>query len=370
LNIAAVVAFSACVVVLLPCALFRATRKFSAYGFFISSVIFGVATWILGLLVTFQHWGGIGVFVGIIMGVIGIVPLGMLAAAFNEVWPQVGDLALGLVLTFGARMTAATLAAKADHDEVGSISNSRSEPAPIGRSAIHYATDKWRAFVRFDRIQSQQIIMTAMCVLVGGGFAVRGIFDPARYDHQQAMINFQYHPIESIVGSLLPAVILSPIGYWVFGLILRRRAAHFKVCEHCAETIKAAAKVCRYCDRDVASTRQVEVGTRQRAEEVAARPSFKAPKWLVEGLVVAAIWSVFEAALLLWAYWYGAPPTAPVFNLAPVIALVMALIVRGVWAALVKPLFFPAPPAPRKSFADKVEEFADKVEEFIDSPRR
>jgi hypothetical protein len=98
---------------------------------------------------------------------------------------------------------------------------------------------------------------------------------------------------------------------------------------------------------------------------VAARPSFKAPKWLVEGLIVAAIWTVFEAVLLLWAHWYGAPPTAPIFNLAPVIAFVMALIVRGtIWTALVKPLFVPAPRAPRKSFADKVEEF------MADSPRR
>lgn len=99
--------------------------------------------------------------------------------------------------------------------------------------------------------------------------------------------------------------------------------------------------------------------------EVAARPSFKTPKWLVEGLIVAAIWTVFEAVLLLWAQWYGAPPTAPIFNLAPVIAFVMALIARGIiWTALVKPLFVPAPRAPRKSFADKVEEF------MADSPPR
>jgi hypothetical protein len=43
----------------------------------------------------------------------------------------------------------------------------------------------------------------------------------------------------------------------------------------------------------------------------------------------------------------------------------MALIVRGpIWTALVKPLFFPAPRAPRKSIADKVKEF------MADSPRR
>jgi Sel1 repeat len=89
-------------------------------------------------------------------------------------------------------------------------------------------------------------------VLVSSGLAVRGIFDPARYDYQQAMVNFQYHPIASIFGAVLPAVILSPLVYWMFGWILRRSAVRFKVCEHCAETIKAEAKACRYCGRDVA----------------------------------------------------------------------------------------------------------------------
>ena len=32
---------------------------------------------------------------------------------------------------------------------------------------------------------------------------------------------------------------------------IRRYNARFKICEHCAERIKAAAKVCRYCGRDV-----------------------------------------------------------------------------------------------------------------------
>ena len=50
LIVAATIAFAVCVFVLIPCALFRATRKFSVYGLFISSVIFGATTWILGFL--------------------------------------------------------------------------------------------------------------------------------------------------------------------------------------------------------------------------------------------------------------------------------------------------------------------------------
>src|ERR1019366_44455 len=110
LNIAAIIAFAVCVFILLPCALFRVTRKVSVYGLLISSVIFGASTWILGFLVTLQYWGSTGVFVGVIMGVVGIVPLGMLASLFNGDWYAIGILVFGLALTFGARIIAIMLA--------------------------------------------------------------------------------------------------------------------------------------------------------------------------------------------------------------------------------------------------------------------
>jgi hypothetical protein len=272
LNIAAAIAFAACVLVLLPLSLFRMTRNVSACGFYISSVIFGVATWILGFLVTFQHWGVTGLFVGLFLAGVGIVPIGMLASAFDAVWPQVGDLALGLVVTFGARMVALMLAQRMDRDEAGINSNSSSTFTTSISRSMSYATEKWRALVRFDRIQSLQIITTALYVLIVGGLSVRGIFDSARYDYQQAMVNFQYHPIAVISGALAPVVILAPFTYWMFGWILRRNAARFKICEHCAETIKAEAKVCRFCGRDVVPAQQVEVTARQRVEDEQRRP--------------------------------------------------------------------------------------------------
>jgi hypothetical protein len=156
LNVAAAIAVAACVFVLLPLVSFRSTREFSAYGFLISSVIFGASTWILGFLVTFDHWGVTGVLVGLTLAGVGIVPVGMLASAFHAVWPQVGDLALGLVLTFGARTIAILLAQRLDHDEAGISSNSPSEVGSISFSAMSYATGKWREWVRLDRIQTSK----------------------------------------------------------------------------------------------------------------------------------------------------------------------------------------------------------------------
>lgn len=44
------------------------------------------------------------------------------------------------------------------------------------------------------------------------------------------------------LGGLIPLAVLTT----------RPIAVHFKICEHCAETIKSGAKICRYCGRDVA----------------------------------------------------------------------------------------------------------------------
>src|SRR5712691_7057430 len=95
-----------------------------------------------------------------------------------------------------------------------------------------------------------QIMLTALFVLVSGGFAVHGVLNLPPDDIQR-IVNFHYHPIASIAGALTPTIILMPFVYWMFGRICRRIAGRFIVCEHCAETIKSEAKVCRYCGRDV-----------------------------------------------------------------------------------------------------------------------
>ncbi|HLL75568.1 MAG TPA: hypothetical protein VK421_09920 [Pyrinomonadaceae bacterium] len=51
-----------------------------------------------------------------------------------------------------------------------------------------------------------------------------------------------------VVLFLLAAVVLI---VWVLGKLFRPVAGGTKICRHCAETIKAAAVVCRFCGRDV-----------------------------------------------------------------------------------------------------------------------
>ena len=183
LDAAAIIAIAVCVFVLLPCAAFRATYQISAYGLFISSVIFGAATWVLGFLVTLQYWGAIGVFVGVVMGLVGIVPLGILASAFHSDWLAVSQLAFGLALTYGARLTAVMLAEHIDRDEAITTSNSWVIAGVVAGviavgalSGVVALSPSNGAATGNDRwMDKYRIRLDAVCSIVA---------DPATFDHQ------------------------------------------------------------------------------------------------------------------------------------------------------------------------------------------
>ncbi len=95
-----------CIVVLLPLAPFRKTRIVPAYGLYVASFVFGVCVWLYGFMVTSEFWGSGGVFIGLMLGIVGIVPLGIIAALWHSEWLIVAKLTYGLVLTYGARVIA------------------------------------------------------------------------------------------------------------------------------------------------------------------------------------------------------------------------------------------------------------------------
>jgi hypothetical protein len=114
LWVAAYIAMIFCVVVFLPLSLFRRTRIVPIYGFLMASYLFGLGMWLYGFLVTYDLWGEGGVFVGLFLVGIGVVPVAIIAAALKQMWPVVGALIVGLVVTFGARMFAFYLAKTLD----------------------------------------------------------------------------------------------------------------------------------------------------------------------------------------------------------------------------------------------------------------
>ncbi len=76
---------------------------------FISSFVYGLGTWIFGLAVTLALWGWLAVIIGVLLGGVGVVPIGMLSAIFHGEWGLLWTLIINIVLTYGTRVIGRTL---------------------------------------------------------------------------------------------------------------------------------------------------------------------------------------------------------------------------------------------------------------------
>jgi len=92
-----------CILILLPLSLFRKTRSFSGLGFFLCSYFLGLTLWAWGLLITYNTWGILAVFLGLCFLGVGVVPLAILATLFHGMWSTSGNLILLLIVTVGIR---------------------------------------------------------------------------------------------------------------------------------------------------------------------------------------------------------------------------------------------------------------------------
>lgn len=101
-------------IIALLVAIFRKARGVAGIIIFVSSYVYGLQTWITGLLVTLSLWGWIAVIIGLFMGGVGVVPIGMLAAIFHGEWGIFFILLLNVLLTYGSRAIGMSLAESAE----------------------------------------------------------------------------------------------------------------------------------------------------------------------------------------------------------------------------------------------------------------
>ncbi len=90
-------------------------RGWSGLIIYISSYVYGLGTWIFGLAVTLALWGWIAVIIGLLLGGVGVVPIGMLAAILNGEWGIFWTLFISLALTYGARLIGTLLVSSAEN---------------------------------------------------------------------------------------------------------------------------------------------------------------------------------------------------------------------------------------------------------------
>ncbi len=114
-NVVARVTLAACVLVLAPCAIFRRTRMFSAIGLQAASYVFATTTWLFAFMVLSALWRLPGVIAGVVLGVVGVIPLALIAAISKGLWqPEAELISLGLMVTIGAYIAATFVAGKLD----------------------------------------------------------------------------------------------------------------------------------------------------------------------------------------------------------------------------------------------------------------
>lgn len=111
------IAFAVVMLILGPLAFFRKTRAVSGIGMMIASYVFGLTLWVSGLLLTYDLWGLIAVFAGLIMFGVGVVPMAMLATVFKGMWSTFGELVLLTMLTFGTRFAGVWIVSKAETEQ-------------------------------------------------------------------------------------------------------------------------------------------------------------------------------------------------------------------------------------------------------------
>jgi hypothetical protein len=114
-------AFAASIFIFLPLSFIRRTYGFSAGGLTIASMVIGVGIWIWALLLTYHIWGAAGVFIGLFMMGVGVVPVALVATMVKGMWGIFGQLLLALALMWGMRIYAYHVSQKAMRDSIEAL---------------------------------------------------------------------------------------------------------------------------------------------------------------------------------------------------------------------------------------------------------
>ena len=85
-------------------AIWKRTRSGAGAAILVTSYIFGIAVWLFSAVMSFSLWGYFGLFVGLILLGVGVVPMALLAAAVKSHWDIVEYIIVGVLLTYGNRV--------------------------------------------------------------------------------------------------------------------------------------------------------------------------------------------------------------------------------------------------------------------------
>ncbi|NQU99582.1 MAG: hypothetical protein HQ538_02490 [Parcubacteria group bacterium] len=103
LSLLVIVVFIIDIIILLPLAIIKKTRKISGIGIIISSYVFGAFTWMCSFIIAYIIWGIAGLVIGLLLCGIGVVPIAMLATLFDGDWSTLLQVIIITAITIGSR---------------------------------------------------------------------------------------------------------------------------------------------------------------------------------------------------------------------------------------------------------------------------
>lgn len=108
-------AFLLALVVLLPMAIFKSTRALAGSLLLGVSYLFGLTTWLFGAGIAFASYGWLGLFIGLILFGVGVVPVGIAGSYFKLDQTEIAISLIAMsVITYGARMLAGYFIVKSE----------------------------------------------------------------------------------------------------------------------------------------------------------------------------------------------------------------------------------------------------------------
>jgi hypothetical protein len=103
LMIFTLVALILCIFVFVPMGLTENRRVPAIYGLVSSSYLFAATTLLMCAVVTMEYLGFGGVVIGLLLGIVGLIPLGLLVTALNSDWSSTAVIIFSIIITVASR---------------------------------------------------------------------------------------------------------------------------------------------------------------------------------------------------------------------------------------------------------------------------
>jgi hypothetical protein len=89
--------------VFVPMTFFKKLRRKAGKALFFSSFLFGLTAWVYSALVAYTLWDLLGLFIGLFIFGVGVVPVGIIAALISGEWIMASSIIYLIVLTLASR---------------------------------------------------------------------------------------------------------------------------------------------------------------------------------------------------------------------------------------------------------------------------